>query len=51
MRTTLTIDDELAEALKEAAYRSKKSFEELINETLALVSRPDSGLEKPNPTS
>jgi len=34
MRTTLTIDDELAEALKEAAYRSKKSFKEVINETL-----------------
>lgn len=34
MRTTLTIEDELAEALKEAAYRSKKSFKELVNETL-----------------
>lgn len=34
MRTTLTIDDKLAEALKEAAYRSKKSFKEVINETL-----------------
>jgi len=36
MRTTLTIDDKLAEALKEAAYRSKKSFKEVINETLRL---------------
>jgi hypothetical protein len=34
MRTTLTIDDKLAEALKEAAYRSKKSFKEVVNDTL-----------------
>ena len=34
MRTTLTIDDELAQALKELAYRSDKSFKEVVNETL-----------------
>lgn len=34
MRTTLTIEDKLAEALKEAAYRSKKSFKQVVNETL-----------------
>ena len=34
MRTTLTIDDQLAAALKEAAYQSNKSFKEIVNETL-----------------
>ena len=34
MRTTLTIDDELAQTLKELAYRSGKSFKEVVNETL-----------------
>ena len=34
MRTTLTIDDELVQALKELAYRSDKSFKEVVNETL-----------------
>ncbi len=34
MRTTLTIDDELAQTLKELAYRSGKSFKDVVNETL-----------------
>lgn len=34
MRTTLTIDDGLAKALKELAYRSKKPFRQVVNETL-----------------
>ena len=34
MRTTLTIDDELAEALKELAYKSGKSVKEVVNQTL-----------------
>lgn len=34
MRTTLTIDDQLAELLKEAAYRSGKSFKQVVNDTL-----------------
>ncbi len=34
MRTTLTIDDDLARALKDLAYRSDKSFKEAVNETL-----------------
>jgi len=37
MRTNLTIEDKLAEALKEAAYRSKKSFKEVVDETLHSV--------------
>jgi hypothetical protein len=34
MRTTLTIDDQLAEVLKETAYRSGKSFKQVVNDTL-----------------
>ena len=34
MRTTLTIEDRIAKALKESAHRSGKSFKEVINETL-----------------
>lgn len=34
MRTTLTIDDRIAKALKEAAHVSGKSFKEVVNETL-----------------
>jgi hypothetical protein len=34
MRTTLSIDDSIARALKELAHRSDKSFEQVVNETL-----------------
>jgi hypothetical protein len=34
MRTTLTIDDHLARALKELGHRSGKSFKQVVNETL-----------------
>ena len=34
MRTTLTLDDDIAAALKEAAYQSGKSFKAAVNETL-----------------
>ena len=34
MRTTLTIDDELVRILKDLAYRSGKSFKDVVNETL-----------------
>ena len=34
MRTTLTLEDDLAEALKERAHRSGRSFKEVVNETL-----------------
>ena len=34
MRTTLTIDDKIALALKERAYESGKSFKQVVNETL-----------------
>ena len=34
MRTTLTIDDHLANALRKKAYESGKSFKEVVNRTL-----------------
>jgi plasmid stability protein len=34
MRTTLTLDDDIATALKEAAYRTGRSFKAAVNETL-----------------
>lgn len=34
MRTTLTIDDALAEALKNKAHESGKPFKQVVNETL-----------------
>ena len=34
MRTTLTIDDALAEALKKKAYETGKSFKQIVNESL-----------------
>jgi hypothetical protein len=34
MRTTLTLDDDLAIALKETAHRSGTSFKAAVNETL-----------------
>ena len=43
MRTTLTLDDSLAKALKELAHRSGRSFKEVVNETLR------AGLSRRNP--
>lgn len=34
MRTTLTLDDQLAKDLKEIAHRTGKPFKEVVNETL-----------------
>jgi plasmid stability protein len=34
MRTTLTLDDDLAKQLQERARRSGESFKEVVNETL-----------------
>ena len=34
MRTTLTVEDRVAKALKEIAHRSGKSFNQVVNETL-----------------
>lgn len=34
MRTTLTIDDTIAQALRDLSHRSNKSFKQVVNETL-----------------
>ncbi|MDH3403963.1 MAG: DUF2191 domain-containing protein [Acidobacteriota bacterium] len=34
MRTTLTLDDDVATALREAAHRTGRSFKAAVNETL-----------------
>ena len=34
MRTTLTIDDDLARQLQEIAYRTDRSFKSVVNESL-----------------
>jgi hypothetical protein len=34
MRTTLTIDDAIAKALKDLAHRSNKPFKQVVNEPL-----------------
>ena len=35
MRTTLTIEDYLFEKLNEKAYQEKKSFKQVVNETIS----------------
>lgn len=44
MRTTLTIDDQIAERLKQAALESGKSFKQVVNEVLR------AGLQAPKGT-
>ncbi len=34
MRTTLTLEDQLAKALKKEAFRTNRSFKEVVNTTL-----------------
>ena len=34
MRTTLTLEDQLAKALKNAAHRTGKPFKQVVNDTL-----------------
>jgi len=34
MRTTITLDDQVAKDLKEVAHRSGKPFKDVVNETL-----------------
>lgn len=49
MRTTLTLDDQIAKALKTAAHRSGKPFKQVVNETLraGLAVRQSSGKPRP----
>jgi hypothetical protein len=49
VRTTLTLDDDVASRLKAEVRRSGKPFKEVVNERLrlALASRPDKQREPP----
>jgi plasmid stability protein len=49
MRTTLTLDDQLAKALKSAAHRSGKPFKEVVNETLRAGLAAERTRGKPRP--
>ena len=41
MRTTLTLDDDVADALKERARRLDQSYKEVVNDVLRRGLRPD----------
>jgi hypothetical protein len=49
MRTTLTIDDKLAAALKKRAFETGKSFKEVVNDALRAGLATDQSLPKPKP--
>lgn len=49
MRTTLTIDDKLANTLKDAAHRSGRSFKAIVNETLLDGVQFQRARKKPKP--
>ncbi len=48
MRTTLTIDDEIARQLKEIAFRTGKSFKSVVNDSLraGISGRPGAPMPK-----
>jgi len=43
MRTTLTLDEDIARRLKESARRKQVSFKQVVNETLRLGLSPGRG--------
>lgn len=49
MRTTLTIEDRLARALKAKAHETGRSFKEVVNETIArgLAGEPGGPVPRP----
>jgi hypothetical protein len=49
MRTTLTIDDKLAIALKKRAFETGKSFKEVVNEVLRAGLTANQELPKAKP--
>lgn len=55
MRTTLTIEDQLSAALKEAAHKSGKPFKQVVNEVmrkgLLALDRPAGRPYRMNPAS
>lgn len=48
MRTTLTIDDKLAAALKKRAYETGKSFKEVVNDAIRAGLESRQALPKPS---
>jgi metal-responsive CopG/Arc/MetJ family transcriptional regulator len=46
MRTTLTLDDQLAKELKEVAHKAGKPFKEVVNDTLRKGLHPSRSLSK-----
>ncbi len=48
MRTTLTLDDDLAAALKEQARRADQPFKQVVNDTLRRGLSPASAEAKPD---
>lgn len=51
MRTTLTLDDELATALKKRAFETGKSFKEVVNDALRAGLESEQALPRPKPYS
>ncbi len=49
MRTTVTIEDKIAKALKKTAQRSGRSFEEIVNKTLYAGLNTRQTNKKPKP--
>lgn len=49
MRTTLTLDESIAKALKNAAHRTGKPFKQVVNETLRAGLAAGHGARKPQP--
>ena len=47
MRTTLTLDDDLAATLKERAFRQGKAFKQVVNEALRAGLAADAAPPKP----
>ncbi len=50
MRTTLTLDEDVAKRLRQTAQRTRRSFKELVNETLrrglSVGARPQAAAER-----
>ncbi len=49
MRTTLTLDDDVAALLREEAHRSKRPFKQVVNQAIRLGLRAASGPTEPRP--
>lgn len=49
MRTTLTLDDKLAKALKKVAHDSGKSFKEVVNQTVRAGLAAENAPPQPKP--